>query len=139
MPSAAIAGKAHTPARNPVNSNANKAGFTQPVAKLGGGNALRAAVTKPTAHSYKAADFTVSMNMDDANKMQAQDRNNFSAIGQRGYNNSFKQTVPKIDMTTAADVTQQETVAVNNMRLNEQYKINSSFMGAEQESLLNTT
>lgn len=28
---------------------------------------------------------------------------------------------------------------MNTIRLNEQYKINSSFMGAEQESLLNTT
>ena len=80
------------------------------------------------------------MNMEDANKMQAQDRNNFQAIGGRGYNNSFKQTLPKVDLATpVADTNQVESAAVNNMRLNEQYKINSSFMGAEQESLLNTT
>lgn len=140
MPSGAIAGKAASGPNAALNKSAARTGFTQPPTvkpQFGGNNGI----AKPTAHSYKAADFTVSMNMDDANRLQAQDRNNFQAIGQRGYNNSYKAaTMPKLDTTApTVDVNQVESAAVNTMRLNEQYKINSSFMGAEQESLLNTT
>ena len=77
MPSTAIAGKAsNTVKPAAMNAGANKAGFTQPGAAIKGamgGTPLRSAVTKPTAHSYKAADFTVQMNMEGANNA-AQDR-----------------------------------------------------------------
>ena len=50
-------------------------------------------LNKPQPHSYKAADFTVSMAMDDANKIQGPDRSNFSAIGQK-YNSIKVNSVP---------------------------------------------
>jgi len=71
-------------------SSANKTAFANvPSASMKqfGNNAatcdLRGNLTKPSAQSYKAADFTVQMNLEDANKMQSQDRNNFQAIGQK--------------------------------------------------------
>lgn len=77
MPSGAIAGKAATASNSAMNKNNARAGFVQPSGVMKtqlGGNSVRDALSRPTAHSYKAADFTVQMNMEDANKIQGQDR-----------------------------------------------------------------
>jgi len=61
-----------------MSRNNARAGFVQPAGVLKtqlGGNSVRDAMCRPTgAHSYKAADFTVQMNIEDANKIQGQDR-----------------------------------------------------------------